>query len=213
MADQWLSIVEYARQFNMSDMTVRRRIKTGKINAVLRDGKYFIPASEALRKMSQSPANVSSHQPMPRPATPPLVKARPTQEPHYAAPVMPTMHHPSTPVHRQQPQRQVQHHMSTYPAQHELDGSVSDMIPHNLRQHTLSNPTATVDTASLLAFCDASLRKSNESEHRLEGQYKETIARLQSEIAARDQQIKQLAQQVEDLQLLTKILERKIRSA
>ena len=43
MQDQWLSIAEYARHYNISDMTVRRRIKTGKIHAVLKDGKYFIP--------------------------------------------------------------------------------------------------------------------------------------------------------------------------
>ncbi len=43
MADQWLSIVEYARTFAVSDMTIRRRIKTGRIKAVLREGKYYIP--------------------------------------------------------------------------------------------------------------------------------------------------------------------------
>lgn len=42
MAEQWMSIVEYARNFAISDMTVRRRIKNGKLNAVLRDGKYYI---------------------------------------------------------------------------------------------------------------------------------------------------------------------------
>ncbi|NRA64302.1 MAG: hypothetical protein HRU19_07430 [Pseudobacteriovorax sp.] len=45
MEDKWLSIVEYARTYDISDMTVRRRIKTGKLNAELRDGKYFINAS------------------------------------------------------------------------------------------------------------------------------------------------------------------------
>ncbi|MCY4381223.1 MAG: hypothetical protein OXC40_06630, partial [Proteobacteria bacterium] len=43
MAQQWLSIVEYARAYNISDMTIRRRIKTGKLSATLKDGKYFIP--------------------------------------------------------------------------------------------------------------------------------------------------------------------------
>ena len=42
MSEQWLSIVDYARTNNLSDMTVRRRIKTGRLEAVLRDGKYFI---------------------------------------------------------------------------------------------------------------------------------------------------------------------------
>lgn len=46
MADQWLSIVEYARCFNISDMTVRRRIKNGKLHAVLKEGKYYIPIAD-----------------------------------------------------------------------------------------------------------------------------------------------------------------------
>ena len=46
MSEQWLSIVEYARAFNVSDMTVRRRIKNGKLKAELRDGKYYIPMTE-----------------------------------------------------------------------------------------------------------------------------------------------------------------------
>ncbi len=41
---EWLSIVEYARHYQVSDMTVRRRIKTGRLQAVLKEGKYFIPA-------------------------------------------------------------------------------------------------------------------------------------------------------------------------
>jgi hypothetical protein len=45
MAEQWLSIVEYARTFAVSDMTVRRRIKTGRLHAVLQEGKYFIPVA------------------------------------------------------------------------------------------------------------------------------------------------------------------------
>jgi len=43
MSGPWMSIIEYARTYNVSDMTVRRRIKTGRLNAELRDGKYFIP--------------------------------------------------------------------------------------------------------------------------------------------------------------------------
>lgn len=42
MTDQWLSIVEYAKKHDISDMTVRRRIRAGKVDAELREGKYFI---------------------------------------------------------------------------------------------------------------------------------------------------------------------------
>ncbi len=43
--ESWISIPEYARCHQISDMTVRRRIKTGQLDAVLRQGKYMIRAS------------------------------------------------------------------------------------------------------------------------------------------------------------------------
>jgi hypothetical protein len=200
MSDQWLSIVEYARQFNMSDMTVRRRIKTGKIQAVLREGKYFIPAREAMRKLStnphQQPQPAAAQQQAIREHTPPLVKARPT-------PIHHTANHQAT-------------YQSQIPQPYRLEqdthvDSATSVIPHHLRGG-LQTGASMVDGTVLLAFCEASMRKSTEAEQRLEAQYRENIARLQSEINLRDQQIKSLAQQVEDLQLLTKILERKSRS-
>ncbi len=42
MDARWLSISEYARHHQLSDMTVRRRIKNGRLRAVLREGKYYI---------------------------------------------------------------------------------------------------------------------------------------------------------------------------
>lgn len=47
MSGSWMSIIEYAREYNVSDMTVRRRIKTGRLNAELREGKYYIPVGES----------------------------------------------------------------------------------------------------------------------------------------------------------------------
>lgn len=58
MAEQWMSIVEYARSFSVSDMTVRRRIKNGKLHAVLKDGKYFIPVDNS---KPIAPAPMISH--------------------------------------------------------------------------------------------------------------------------------------------------------
>ena len=46
MTSRWMSIVEYARYHNISDMTVRRRIKNGKLHAILKEGKYFIQCNE-----------------------------------------------------------------------------------------------------------------------------------------------------------------------
>lgn len=70
----WMSIIEYARQYNVSDMTVRRRIKTGRLNAELREGKYYIPVSESTshkvevqeplqRKYENQPTQRYSHKP------------------------------------------------------------------------------------------------------------------------------------------------------
>lgn len=50
MSEAWLSIIEYAREHQLSDMTVRRHIRTGRLEAVLKDGKYFIPAHAQVGK-------------------------------------------------------------------------------------------------------------------------------------------------------------------
>lgn len=81
MAQQWLSIVEYARAYNISDMTIRRRIKTGKLSATLKDGKYFIPVDiQSLPKREEdsshnsqthASANHPTHEPVTSYGTPP----------------------------------------------------------------------------------------------------------------------------------------------
>ena len=55
---EWLSIVEYARQFNVSDMTVRRRIRTGRLRAELRDGKYYIPSYPNNKSLNRTAADI-----------------------------------------------------------------------------------------------------------------------------------------------------------
>ncbi|WP_141736613.1 hypothetical protein [Oligoflexus tunisiensis] len=81
MAEQWLSIVEYARTFAVSDMTVRRRIKTGRLQAVLKEGKYYIPvgpgtAAEAAEFAAAEARQASEPLPvMPAPA--PALKEEP----------------------------------------------------------------------------------------------------------------------------------------
>ena len=67
MSQRWLSIVEYARTYSISDMTVRRRIKNGKLNAQLKDGKYYIPVeyeNHAASHMNSSIGMVESEQPL-----------------------------------------------------------------------------------------------------------------------------------------------------
>ena len=62
MQHEWVSISEYARRFNLSEITVRRRIKQGRINAELKNGKYFIssPSIENIAKANTlSPASTA----------------------------------------------------------------------------------------------------------------------------------------------------------
>ena len=65
MQQEWLSIVEYARAFDVSDMTIRRRIKNGKLRAVLKDGKYFIPVEGASAAVSPNHGQFQQPQMMP----------------------------------------------------------------------------------------------------------------------------------------------------
>ena len=58
MGQRWLSIVEYARTYSVSDMTVRRRIKNGKLQAQLKEGKYYIPVDYEKPAESASFSNV-----------------------------------------------------------------------------------------------------------------------------------------------------------
>jgi hypothetical protein len=75
MTTQWLSIVDFARHYNLSDMTVRRRIKNGKLQAILREGKYYIPHGEGHEEAYTAPASPHSPAPVPAPVfTAPTVK-------------------------------------------------------------------------------------------------------------------------------------------
>jgi len=179
MNDQWLSIVEYARQFNISDMTVRRRIKTGKLQAILREGKYYIPTSEQRARTNETFT--------PRNQQQPVVKSRPNNfEVNTHTPIQ------QAPKQNYRPQ----------PKQSYIPTSITQTLQHRDQE-------ATIDATTLLAFCEGSLQKLNETETRIEAQYQEKIARLESTIANRDLEIKQLSQQIEDLQVLVKILEKK----
>ena len=55
--NEWVSISEYARRFNLSEITVRRRIKQGRVNAELKNGKYYIssPSVTNIAKADPSP--------------------------------------------------------------------------------------------------------------------------------------------------------------
>ncbi len=245
MAEQWLSIVEFARRYKISDMTIRRRIKTGKLQAVLQDGKYYIPMSE-IEKMQQDhqfagPRTEIEQAPMT------LVKAHPQpgpsiqhdQQSHqpmngYQSNFQPshqTQHH-NQGVYQQSQQPRVQSPQlprNSYaplhgrpsdtplgtpisyqqPAPHNGPPRDSAIIPENLWRPLAEATNATVDTKALLAYCEATVRKAMELERKAIDRFKSKLEALEATISAKDLEIKSLRQQIEDMQLLVKIIERR----
>lgn len=209
MTEQWLSIVEYARTFQVSDMTIRRRIKTGKIHAILQDGKYFIPVA------GNNTSNVRPSQP-----------AAPRYHPDRSTPISTTAN--SSPIYNSGPDtvRQVPpanndgnvmrgHQIAVKPmyvanfSQAEAQSTGDTAIPISLRRPLSGQDTSLVDTRALLAYCEASLRKVMDNERRTVEKFKSKLEAVEATLQSRDLEIKSLRQQLEDLQLLVKILERR----
>lgn len=177
MADQWLSIVEYARTHAISDMTIRRRIKTGRIKAVLREGKYYIPVGpngEIIEEAVESPKAAASSA-LPRSTEVP----RPT--------------------------------ISSFPPEDTgiRPGASFKTLPQALSQNLLRAEHSLVDTNSLLQFCDKTVTRINSIERHLQDSYQARIQALEAQLRLKDATITQLKQQVEDLQMLVKLMERR----
>lgn len=218
MTEKWLSIVEYARTYNVSDMTVRRRIKTGKLRAVLQEGKYFIPVPVKEDRAPQMTAPSPSMQPAPHKSQPQpprrpsgemqVIKGHPApQRTFQAAHQAPGASYEHARAVAQQPS----YEEPAYPAYQAFDDdeAVTGVIPASLRRAATSGEVATVDARALLAFCEASMKKVQESERRQVERFKSKLEALEQTVVARDGEIKTLKQQLEDLQLLVKVLERK----
>lgn len=196
MTEQWMSIVEYARACNISDMTVRRRIKTGKLSAKLIDNKYYIPISAVAEgRLPEAPTPAPQHRSVAPPSqrsTPVVIKAHPaahktinppTHTPHNNAGYIPT---------------------SAYA---EDDDQPEGLIPSSLTRGFQHRETTSVETKALLAFCEASLKKAAETERRTVDKFKAKLEALEAVIHTRDLEVKTLRQEVEDLQMLVKYLD------
>lgn len=230
MAEQWLSIVEYARTYKISDMTVRRRIKTGRLEAVLQDGKYYIPIKPttvpktAAFKPTESRRDEGAtsdfspsvvHDNMSRNAEIQIIKGHPTARTVYPeTPAQPLLATPKglTALNPISPPASVTKD-SGYPASsknssghHEVGEKV---IPSSLRQSLIQYETSLIDSKALISFCESALRKLQDGERKTFEKFKSKLETLEATICAKDQEIKSLRQQLEDLQLLVKILERR----
>ncbi len=202
MAEQWLSISEYARTFGVSDMTVRRRVKTGRLHAVLKEGKYFIPvqmggerAASAPQQSSPSPAKRAGGEMQVIKGHPQAHKTFMANEPRHA-PMPPMLREPEK-------------HSPQVRADYVSTDDNDSVIPQSLRRPLHGAETSLVDTRALLAFCDATMRKVSEGERRTVEKFKSKLEALEATLVSKDMEIKSLRQQVEDLQLLVKILEKR----
>lgn len=204
MAEQWFSIVEYARASGISDMTIRRRIRTGRIQAVLRDGKYYIPA------------NID-------PATGELRKQAPAPQPTVHRHAMKSHPHAEKTVPHQQPisdphrlQRERGVVRTQIPTTHQrLDWNPppvdmsANRATSSLQQRISEESEVAVEARALLNYCNATLDTTRDRERLIEAKYSATVEMLGEQLKNRDMEIQKLQQQIEDLQLLVQILERK----
>lgn len=192
MSEQWMSIVEYARRFSISDMTVRRRIKTGKLHAVLRDGKYYIPLRETDEKPVSKPqlsASMASSEaalnysasPRPPLPVPPTNRMAMANEGGY----------PEKPVR-----------LDT--ASNSFDRKV---IPETIPSSFHSPSQSLVDSQALLRYCESSLERFTAMEKQLKDSYNIKIQALEDRLKAKDLEIARLRQQVEDLQTLINMID------
>lgn len=169
MQDGWISINDYARKFNVSDITVRRRIKQGKIPAELKNGKYYIRADYQDTNTATEQHNV-----------PPPVVSSP--HPSFSLPPPPSVSPKATAPTK----------------------VVATEIP------TQTTPPPEQQSKELLEFCDRYLAELKTREQHLAKRHESEIALLEAKLAKKDSEITALKQQIEDLQLLVKILENKI---
>ena len=190
MAQQWMSIVEYARTFAISDMTVRRRIRTGKLDAELRDGKYFIPvlsdASGNPIRGHVSKGNLQQSHPKPQTTTVETIPVNP-----------------------------VSHFKASVPAQPKRAPKVAALpktsqIPQAVIQQFEGVPELQVSANSLINFCEKSILRQIQLGVESKMHLEQKIQNLHTKNHALQAEASTLKQQVEDLQLLVQMLEKRI---
>ena len=182
MAEEWLSIVEYARKFSISDMTVRRRIKNGKLNAVLKDGKYFIPIQ---RHADQPTISGAALDPSHRYQQSSKLRVR-------SASAQAKVHH--RPGYQDE----------TSDAPYDTD---DQQAGYNISEAIKGQESTIVNGNSLLAFCEKTLSEVKQGRGHIEKKYEAIIKSLESRNHLLQSEVNKYKQQVEDLQLLVKVFE------
>lgn len=197
MTEQWLSIVEYARTLSVSDLTVRRRIKTGRLSAVLREGKYYIPVQVDGQGnvVTRNGRSVPVQQEVATP-TPPAPQA--AWAGMRATAPMPVTAVPAAPI---APVAPVKSH-----------GASGHVVPHAIRRPAevaVDAGVAHVDGNALIEFYESVANRFTAFEQRVESETAARVQSLEARLSAAQIENKTLRQQVEDLQVLVKLLEKR----
>ncbi len=194
MAQQWMSIVEYARTFAISDMTVRRRIRTGKLGAELREGKYFIPVDT---DSSGNPVRGKpSISPLQQSHTAPI-----RTTPELTVPAIPAVQQvvPKVSFNALEPKGVTTNVAPNTPH-----------IPASLASKIMNHTKATSDSSELLRFCNEAISSQVQLAIKTTLLQEQKAKTLSAQNETRNLEIQQLRQQVEDLQLLVQVLEQQI---
>jgi hypothetical protein len=224
MNEQWLTIVEYARACNVSDMTVRRRIRNGKLNAILREGKYLIPltgrpipntpafpVTEGATNTKNSPGDYRGTQVREQG----VVKNHPAA--HATVNVEEFMASASTDLYADAQLSRSQHQAPaavwTAPTNQlvqkkHLEHGAANFIPKALSNPVAKHETVSFEAAALIEFCESMARRLDKTEESVRRECQAKQAELETKLQVKDLEILQLKQQVEDLQLLISIIDR-----
>ena len=204
MTQEWLSIVEYARAFDVSDMTIRRRIKTGKLKAVLRDGKYYIPVNEG---RSSSVSQITSAPPQ---VTSPHQNGSHLTS-HYSN--QGQMRMSNVPSNMTNPSNYVgssfiggQSSMAQASIPHKVE---YQHIPESIADQVLNAPVCTIGSEDLLSMVDNFMSRLSKLENELTAKFRHKVQHLEQSIKTKDVEIENLKQKIEDVELLVNILEKK----
>ncbi|MBF0440352.1 MAG: hypothetical protein HQK54_00455 [Oligoflexales bacterium] len=216
MSEQWLSIIEYSRTFSISDMTVRRRIKNGRIKANLIDGKYYIPVDSNQFKdiddrqkpqhtVNQGPVKAfmefhgkpSNHDEMT------IVKGANSSPAFYQRHLSNSNLTESKINAGRNLSRIEDHHSSNW------SPSSIGTIPQEISDGVNRNSTLLVESKALLSFCEKYLQQCLINDRNQKEKYESKIIALENEIKKKDLELKNCQQQIEDLQVLIKIFEKK----
>jgi hypothetical protein len=206
MAEQWLSIVDYARATGISDMTIRRRIRTGRIRAELRDGKYYIPVDLNSHESERRSTHNNSHHHNQ------VIKNHPNPERTSRQ----NFQERSMPYVRRADEASHHSHSTNVAGNHVGFGSSSynnrpawNNVPETMARPLIDAGLASVEARALIEFCERALDQARSTVDTVEAKYVARIESMTAQLMNRDQEIKSLNQQIEDLQLLVQILERK----